>query len=209
MMVYTIGPALAAVARDAGLLFLSDHPIWYLDPNSAEQKTFYGDLVFAAEVEARRITASALALVIEVVSINDKRKEKKDVVFQRALNHYNDVPEFCLVFPDAADARSLIWCRLVAGAYREQIIGPGGSVTSASVPGLELRVLPREQWRDGQKLAVYYQGEHRPGYDEERAARLVAQAEARQERERADRERERSERLAAKLRELGVDPDAK
>ena len=193
-MVYSIGPTLSLIAQDAGLLFLSDHPIWYLDPSRGDQKTFYGDLVFAQPVEPKSITADSLALVIEVVSISDRRKEKKDVVFQRALNHYNEVPEFGLVFPDAADARSLNWCRLVDGGYQEQIIGPGGGVASEAVPGLEFRVLPREQWSDGHKLEIYFRGEHRPGPAEERTARLVAEA--------------RAEQLAAKLRELRIDPDS-
>ena len=255
-MIYTIGPVLESIAGDAGLLFLSDHPIWYLDPDSGKQKTYYGDLVLAASDDPTRITADSLVAVIEVVSLSDKRKEKKDVVFQRALNLYNEVPEFGLLFPDAADARSLIWCRLDNGSYHEEIIAPGGRVTSHSVPDLELRVLPKEQWQDGHKIAVYYRGEHRPTHDQERSGRLEAEIWANQERERAEREeagrvqaesqaeqeragrveaesqaeqerqraeqeragrveaesqaeqeRERSERLARRLRELGLDPE--
>lgn len=93
-------PIFAAIAGEAGLLFLSDEPIWYLHPETDEQKAFYGDCVFARPVEHTRITSSDLLLVIEIVSTNDRRKELKDTRFQRLLNEYNEVPEFALVFPE-------------------------------------------------------------------------------------------------------------
>jgi hypothetical protein len=56
-------------------------------------------------------------LVLEVVSTHERRKELKDTCFQRDLNEYNKVPEFVMAFPELDDARALIVCRFVAGAY--------------------------------------------------------------------------------------------
>lgn len=194
-------PILASIAEESGLLFLSDEPIWYLHPETDEQKPYYGDLVLARAVDRARITASDLLIAIEVVSTYDRRKELKDTQFQRLLNVYNDVPEFALVFPELEDARALTWHRLVDGQYQEQAVAPGGRVMSSAVPGLELVVLPRERWASGYKLEVYYGGELRP--------RLAGERErAQKEKARAEKEKERADRLAERLRALGIDPDS-
>lgn len=192
-MVSETGAVLAAVARDAGLLFLSDHPIWYEHPETDEQLAYYGDWVFAVG-EERTITADGLLVVVEVVTIGDRRKEVKDTGFQRLLNEYNGVPEFGLVFPELEDSRALTWCRLEDGRYTELDVASGGRIAVRGVPGLELEVKQRAQWTDGDKIDVWYRGEHRPRLAGERA--------------RAEEERARADRLAAKLRELGLDPEA-
>jgi Uma2 family endonuclease len=186
-------PILRSIAEEAGILFLSDEPIWYLHPETDEQKAYYGDFVLARAVDPMRITSSDLLVVIEVVSTNDRRKELKDTRFQRLLNEYNGVPEFALVFPELDDARALTWLRLVDGEYVQEVIAPGASACSSTVPGLELRVRPRDGWAPGYKIDVLYRGEPRP--------RLAA------ERARAEREKARADALEARLRELGVDPD--
>jgi hypothetical protein len=221
-------PIFAALAEEAGLLFLSDEPIWYLHPETDEQRAYFGDSVFARPVDHMRVTAEDLLLSIEVVSTNDRRKELKDTRFQRLLNEYNEVPEFALVFPDLDDPRALSWFRLVDGEYDEQVIAAGGAVTSQTVTGLELRVRPREQWAPGYKLDIYYRGELRPRLlgeraradeeraradeeriraNEERARADEERARADEERARADEERARAARLARRLAELGLDPD--
>jgi len=187
VMVGEIMPVLAAIADEAGLTFLSDEPIWYLHPETDEQRVYYGDCALARVEETTRVTAEDLVLVIEIVSTNDRRKELKDVHFQRLLNERNGVPEFALAFPDADDPRTLRWFRLVDGRYEEHDVAAGGQVRSREIPELELRVLPRDQWASGQKIAVYFRGEHRPSLSGERA---------------------RAERLAAQLRALGIEPDA-
>jgi hypothetical protein len=83
----------------------------------------------------------------------------------------NEVPEFGLVFPDAADPRALVFFRLVDGKYQELVVSPGGVVESATVPGLAFRVRPQSEWTDGQKLDVLYRGELRPTLAGERDAR--------------------------------------
>lgn len=190
---------LSDIAKDAGLAFLSDEPIWYWHPENDEQRAFYGDCVIGRPADTKRITAQDLLLVMEVVSVNDRRKEFKDTRFQRLLNEYNGVPEFALLFPEVGDARALIWCQLIDGEYQEHAVAPGGSVASRKVSGLELRVLPREAWKPGYKVDFYFRGELRPRLSAERAR-------AEQEKARAEQEKARAERLAARLRELGVDP---
>ena len=215
IMVSETAPIFSDIAREAGLLFLSDEPIWYLHPETDDQKVFYGDCVFATGSDTARLTADSLRLVIEIVSTHDRRKELKDTRFQRLLNEYNRVIEFGLVFPELEDARALTWLRLVDSEYQEFAVAPGASVTSQTVPGLELRVRPRSQWTKGDKLEIFYKGELRPrlmgereraNLERERASQ--EQERANQERDRADQERDRAERLAARLRELGLDPDA-
>ncbi|MGE0787644.1 MAG: hypothetical protein AB7S26_18355 [Sandaracinaceae bacterium] len=221
IMAVETSAVLAAVCREAGLSYLSDEPIWYLHPESDEQKAYFGDCVIGKPVDSARIVASDLLFVLEVVSTQDRRKELKDTRFQRLLNEYNAVPEFALAFPEPDDARALTFCRLVDGEYHEHVLGPGARVASASVPGLELAVLAREQWSEGHKVDVYYRGERRPRLageraraeqERERAEQERERAEqererAEQERERAEQERERADRLAERLRALGVDPD--
>ncbi len=151
--------------------------------------------------DRRHVTAGDLLLVIEVVTTTQRRKEVKDTVFQRALNEHNKVPELGLVFPDKGDPRSLQWHRLVDGRYEEIALSEADKVESATIEGLVLRVKPQTDWEDGKKIDVCYRGEWRLRLDGERARSEQRQAQAEQEKARADR-------LAQRLRELGVDPDA-
>ena len=221
IMVFEMGTVFEMLAKEHGLRFISDHPIWYLDPNENVQRAYYGDLVIARDVDIQRITASDLLLAIEVVSTNDRRKEVKDRVFKLALNESNGVPEFGLLFPDADDQRALIWHVFEGERYREVAVAAGGEVAVQALPGLVIRVLPRAEWTEGHKLELVYQGEvRRPlAGERERAVQAEAradQAEARadQAEARADQERRRAEeaaakadRLAARLRALGIDPE--
>lgn len=204
---------LAAIAKEAGLSFLSDEPIWYLHPETDEQRVYYGDIVLGRATDTTRITAEDLLLVIEVVSTNDRRKELKDTRFQRLLNEYNAVPEFGLAFPEVDDPRALTWHRFVDGQYEEHVVAPGGRVQSWTVPGLELVVLPRDRWEPGSKLDVHFRGELRPRLageraraEQERARAEQEKARAEQEKARAEQEKARADRLVERLRQLGEDP---
>lgn len=208
-------PILRAIGTEAGLRVISDHPIWYIHPETLEQRAYHGDCVFVRPGDIDRVTANDLLLVIEVVSTNDSRKESKDIHFQRYLNEFNRVPEFGLIFPDLADARSVTWFRLEGEQYERHELAPGGRVVSRSIPELELRVLPRDQWTEGDKLDIWYRGKQRPrlAVERARAEQETARAEqeaarAEQEAARAEQEAARAERLAQRLRELGVDPEA-
>ena len=84
------------------------------------------------------------------------------------------------------------------------------------MPGLRLRVLPRERWKSGRKIEVYLGDDLVPDYDqslintewsaaraeraEERAER--AEREARRAAKRAERERDARLKLEAELRDL-------
>ena len=208
IMAVELSGILATVAAEVELTYLSDEPIWYIPPEIEEQRAYYGDVVLAHGVDSMRITANDLLFVMEIVSTNDRRKELKDTVFKRFLNEYNDVPEFALAFPEVDDPRALVWCELVDGEYLEHVVGPGAHVESRTIPGLELKVLPRKDWRPGHKFDVFYRGELRAGYAEERTRAEQEKARAEREKARAEREKARAEALARRLRELGVDPEA-
>lgn len=186
--IYELGPILAAVAHEAGLVFLSDHPIWSRHPETDEQKCYYGDFVLLRQTDIKRVTVEDVLVSVEVVTTSERRKEIKDTVFQRAVAEYNGVVEFGLIFPDLADPRSLSWFVLdtTTGRYRETALSSGGQVHSRAVPQLTLRVLPRDRWQEGRKIEVVYRGEVRGGLEAER---------------------QRAEALARRLRDLGADPD--
>jgi len=200
--VYETGLVLSHVAKEAGLLFKSDEPIWYLHPENDAQRVYYGDFVFAeAGADNESITAASLLLVIEVVSTNDRRRELKDTQFSRLLNERNAVPELGLIFPELEDARALTWFELVGDRYHERIVAPGGSIASRTVPGLELRVLPRDRWQAGYKVDVYYRGELRPRFAVERQRALDATRRADEETRRADEETRRADEEARRADE--------
>ncbi|MBI4822321.1 MAG: hypothetical protein HY791_39035 [Deltaproteobacteria bacterium] len=208
------------VADQLGLRLKSDEAIWYIDPQTAKQKVFYGDLVLCKK--ALRTTAHDLHLVIEVVSTNDSRRELKDTIRQRIVNEANRVPEFGLIFPDLGDNRSFQLFRYdpAASAY-VPVIPTHGSFQLESVPDLEIRVLPRAQWTDGRKIDVYFKGQRqlrpdekmvelqrlRVGVEDEKKRAEDEKKRAEDEKKRAEDEKKRAERFAAKLRALGVDPD--
>jgi len=227
--VHELGTILEAIAVEEGLDFLSDEPIWYLHPETDEQKVYYGDCVVGRSQDRRRITAESLLLVVEVVSTEDRRKELKDTKFQPLLNEYNSVPEFALAFPEPHDPRALTWYQLDEGHYQHHELGPGARIHSRSVPGLEFCVLPREAWQAGRKLEVRFKGEvrhplkrerQRAEQEKARAEQEKARAEqekaraeqekarAEQEKARAEQEKTRADALAAKLRALGIDPSS-
>ena len=221
-MVIELGSVLRGLAGELGYTFHSDNPIWYLHIEDDEQRVGYPDLALMTPGTAvERSTAEEARWVAEVVSTTDRRKELKDTRFQLALNEYNGVPEFALLFPELDDPRALRFHRLEDGRYQELDVGPGASVRSEAVPGLELRVLPRAEWREGRKVEVLYEGVRRPPLDEAleqaeaaRARARAAEAKAEEERARAEEERARAdsaeartEALLAQLRALGVDPE--
>ncbi|MBI2379033.1 MAG: Uma2 family endonuclease [Deltaproteobacteria bacterium] len=195
--VHDLSSLLEPLASTLGLEFLSDQSIWYLDDKTGEQRTFYGDLVLSRATESA--TADDLACVIEVVSTNDARKERKDTVRQRRLNEANRVPEFGLYFPDLEDPRSFELFRF-DGASGEYVSIPAmnGRVRSSSVPGLEFQLLPRSEWRDGRKLDVYFDGQRCLRKDEEHALRQQERARAEQEKARAEQEKARAEQEKAR-----------
>ncbi|MGK7901572.1 MAG: Uma2 family endonuclease, partial [Hormoscilla sp.] len=82
-------------------------------------------------------------------------------------------------------------------------LGDGTIVLRSVVLGLEMRLLPDGQLRFFDPERVEYLRTH--SEERERGDREKERAD--REKERADREKERAEQLAAKLLELGIDPN--
>ncbi len=211
---------LEPIAKKLGLELMSDEAIWYLDPDTDEQKSLYPDLAFVKSRDS--VTAEDALLVIEIVSTHERRKERKDTIRQRVTNEANKVPEFGLYFPDVDDQRVLDlfqFDRTTGLAMPARAVN--GRFISTSVRGLEFQVLPKSEWKDGVKIDVYFEGKRCLSADEERqranqeaqranqeAQRANQEAQrADQEAQRADQEGSRAARLAARLRALGIDPE--
>ena len=184
--VWYLATLLRTIARRLGLVYHSDYPVRYIDHRTGKEKQFYPDFFLAKADTPERVTADDLLLAVEVVSTNDKRKARKDTETMRELNEYNGVPEFVLYFPKADDDRSVRWFRLEGETYVEIERDESGYYTSASVPTLRLRVLPRDLWEDGNKIDLYLGDECILNYEQE-----VERA------EQAEREAEMAKREAA------------
>ncbi|MGB0561907.1 MAG: hypothetical protein ACPGVO_08895, partial [Spirulinaceae cyanobacterium] len=120
---------------------------------------------------------------------------------------------------DPFDASSLQGWQLQRGAYQTLQPNPAGQLWCAAL-GLWLGVWQGSVQRETGSWLRFYDAngqlillpEERAEQERERAEQERERAEqererAEQERKRAEQERERAERLAAKLRELGIDPD--
>jgi len=101
--VWFLSTVLRTVARERDLVYHSDYPVRYIDHRNNKQKQFYPDFLLARADTPKKVTADDLLFVLEVVSTDDRRKERKDTVVMRALNEYNEVDEFVLYFPDIED----------------------------------------------------------------------------------------------------------
>jgi len=157
-------PLLKSIAGTRGLVFGSDNLVRYIDHRTGRQKQFSPDFILARGDAPRRLIADDLLLVLEVVSTNDIRKERKDTITMRDLNEFNGVPEFVLFFPNADDERSLVWRRMEGARYRAIEPDESGFYESKTVPGLRMRALPRERWTDGMKLEVFLGAERLSDY---------------------------------------------
>jgi len=133
-------------------------------------------------------------LVIEVVSQN----RRADYVIKRAEYELANLPEYVIV--DPTPNKQLV--RVLAfpegeEIYRQTDFLPGQQMVSLVFPNLTLSV--------NEILSPPLV----EGLIKEEQARLQElEQQAAVERQRADEQRQRAERLAAKLRELGVDPDS-
>ncbi|MBI4820122.1 MAG: Uma2 family endonuclease [Deltaproteobacteria bacterium] len=247
-----LAEAFETVARSRRLRVLNDNPVWYFALDTGLQKVFFCDAALARTEDPATIVADDLKLVVEVVSTNDPRREKKDTIHQKALNEANGVPEFALLFPELDDPRTFELYRLGDdGKYVVVPLDAQGRVESWSVPGLSFRVLPPVQWQKvGFKVQVYdadellvdadtqlararklevektlaereAAGAKQEAADAERKAADAERKAADAEKKAADAERnaalavaekqaalDRAAALAAKLRALGIDPEA-
>jgi Uma2 family endonuclease len=168
-------------------------------------------------------------LVVEVVSEN----RRTDYVIKRAEYELANVPEYCIVDPKSGKQK----IRLLAftegeEGYTQTDFFPGQEMVSVVFPNLVLSVneilnpplveklVKAEQARLqqlGQEAATERQRaeEERQRAEEERQRaeeqRQLAEEQrqlAEEQRQRAEEQRQRAERLAARLRELDIDPDS-
>jgi Uma2 family endonuclease len=153
-------------------------------------------------------------LVIEVVS-QDRRA---DYVIKRGEYEQANVPEYCIVDPKLGKQKIRLFA-LIEGedGYTYTDFLPGEEIISVVFPDFVLSVdeilnpplvdelvkAERAQLQESQQQAVI----ERKRADEEHQRADEEHQRADEERQRADEERQRAEKLAAKLRELRVDPD--
>lgn len=182
------------IADALGWALVCDNPVTYAEPENGEPRTLFPDLALTPNRELQGLVAPDLRLVVEVLSTHDRRMETRDRHYKRAMNECNGVPEFVLYDPNPGDDQPLHYYRLVSGsAEYVRVLPDGGSVyKSEAVPGLAFRTLPAEAQQPGVRVEVLFRGQRLGTYGEER--------------QRAEQERQRAERLAEKLRSLGIDP---
>ena len=167
--VHYLADCLYRVAQRSGLECLVDNPVWYWsDPSCRLQQSYFSDICLLCSDDPYRATADEVILVMEVVTTTDARKERKDTVISKERNARHGVREFVLYYPGPDDGRSLVWFRLESksGRYREVPPGKGGIYRSTSVPGLKMRVLPREEWRGCIKVEVCFKSRRLESSDE-------------------------------------------
>ncbi|MBI4822518.1 MAG: Uma2 family endonuclease [Deltaproteobacteria bacterium] len=191
-----LAEASETIAKRRSLHVLRDNPIWYFDPDSGAQKAFYGDAGLARTDDAETVVADQLLIMVEVVSTNDIRRERKDTLQQKRLNEANEVPEFALLFPELGDPRAFELYRLDEnGKYELVPPDANGRIESATVPGLSFRVLPASKWRArGFKVEVY-----------DRAELLVDAHTARLAKQRAEKRAAKAAREAADAKQQAAD----
>lgn len=190
------------IAKSLKLGCLSDNPVWYLlsKPRKGKtQKVFYPDLCVSKNLQNDKAIASDLLFSLEVVSTERRRKEIKDTVYMKGLNQYNKVPEFVLVYPKASDNR-VIEYYTYDGLKYQPLLAQGGEYHSNVIEGLSIREIPRDDWKDGEKVEVLFKGKLLVNYEE-----LWEMIE--EEQKRTEKEVLEKEKLARKLRELGFNPN--
>ncbi|MCP5493897.1 MAG: Uma2 family endonuclease [Leptospiraceae bacterium] len=206
------------IAKKLGFKAISDHPVWYMEltnvqTGDAEQKKFYPDLVLSRNLDVSKIGADEIMLALEVVSTERKAKEIKDTDKMKGLNAFNKIPEFILIYPKVSDNRVIEWFYLEGNEYVPIERNEQGEYHSQAIQGLSIRELPREDWRDGAKVEVLYDGQVLVSYEEVWELLEEEKQRAKSEKFRADKaeiekglEKKRADLYAQKLRELGIDP---
>ncbi|MFS8120139.1 MAG: Uma2 family endonuclease [Microcoleus sp.] len=160
-------------------------------------------------------------LVVEVVSEN----RRADYVIKRGEYELANVPEYCIVDPKNGKQKIRLFALIEdEDGYTYTDYLPGEEMVSVVFPDLILSVdeilnptlveelINAEQARLlelGQEAATERQraNDERQRADDERQQAATERQRANDESQRADDERQRAEKLVARLRELGVDPD--
>ena len=140
-------------------------------------------------------------LVVEVVSEN----RRQDYVIKRAEYELANVPEYCIVDPKTGKQKIRLFA-LIEGeeGYTYTDFLPGEEIVSVVFPDLVLSV---DEILNPPLVEELVKAENAQLQQLEQEAAMERQR-AQEQGQRAQEEYQRAERLAARLRELGVDPDA-
>lgn len=139
-------------------------------------------------------------LCIEGLSDSDRETRDNDLIVKRAEYAAVGVREFYVLHREAR--YRAFWRLNPRGVYEPLPVSAEGVVASELLPGFRWRLADLDRQPDLETLLddPVYQGYVRK-------ALQAARAQAEAERERAEYERERADRLAARLRALGIEPD--
>ncbi|MCP5496418.1 MAG: hypothetical protein H7A23_17865 [Leptospiraceae bacterium] len=204
------------ISKQLNMGCLSDNPVWYLLPKLKRgkiQKALYPDLCVSKNADTNRATAEDLLFCLEVVNTERRRKEVKDSIIMKGRNEYNRVPEFVLIFPKASDNRVIEYYQHNGFCYIP-LLPENGEYKSRVIRGFSIREIPRDDWKDGEKVEVLYKGEVLVKYDnlwsikeEERKRANIEHKRAEKERLEKEKEQRKNKLLVDKLREMGVNLD--
>ena len=146
-------------------------------------------------------------VVIEVLS---KGNTAKEMVDKMAFYESHGVAEYIVFDPE--DTSLQIWCRDASGPLKhvdepQGWTSPALGITFWTAPGTMHAILP-----DGSRMRTRAEDAARGEMEHQRAEEEKQRAEEEKQRAEAEKERADSEsltarRLAAKLKELGIDPD--
>jgi FKBP-type peptidyl-prolyl cis-trans isomerase len=189
------------IAKALDYSCLSDNPVWYLTHKPKKgtiQKVLYPDICISKLLDTSRTTAHNLLLSLEVVSTERWRKEVKDTQVMKARNEYNQVPEFILVYPKASDNRS-IECYRHNGYRYVQVPLKSGVYHSRVIKGMSIREIPRDDWKNGEKIEVLFNGEVLVRYADlwfQKKQESLEKERERKRAEQAEREKEKEQKRA-------------
>lgn len=146
-------------------------------------------------------------LCIEAISDSSKEEILRDTAIKKSEYEFAGVQEYYILDPSGENMH--FYARAADGTYEEMEPNAQGVIQSSVLPGFQFRYSDLKRQRSLESLALdeVYRGFVLLHYQA-----AVARAEAAAERadaadERADAADERAKQYAAKLRELGIDPD--
>jgi len=198
--IQTIHSNLAALLADDPQVFVAGDLLWY--PVEGDNKTRQAPdvmVVFGVPKGDRgsymqwRENQIAPQVVFEILSPGNRLTE---MLKKQLFYHRYGVEEYYLYDPDRNDLSVLI--RGAEGTF-EPVDDPHDWVS----PRLGIRF----QWDEEILTLLRPDGQPFSTLIEERQRADQAEQQAEAERQRAEQERERADRLAARLRELGLDPE--
>jgi Uma2 family endonuclease len=207
LWIQTIHSNLAALFANDPQVFVAGDLLWY--PVEGDNKTRQAPdvmVVFGAPKGDRgsymqwRENNIAPQVVFEILSPGNRLTE---MMKKQMFYHRYGVEEYYIYDPDRNDLSILM--RGAEGSF-EPVDDPHDWVS----PRLGIRFQWDEEtltllWPDGQPFSTLLEERQRAEQAEQQAAQERQRAE--QAQQQAEQERERADRLAARLRELGLDPE--